>query len=282
MSAPGAPSARSGVAGHPASSERVELFQWNPLRRPPGRFHRRWRKARPLNNFGDLLGPLVVRAVAARAGLDLTRPTRSVTLMSIGSAIHLAPPGAVVWGSGVNGKMPTEDPRLNTLDIRAVRGPRTREHLLARGVDVPPVFGDPAILLGELRPDLVGRPERHGITVIPNLNDVATHEPPFLDPRSALEEVLVRIAESELVVGSSLHGLIVAEALGVPARLVRSKSESPFKYDDYYGGTGRETHTPAADVAEAIRMGGEEPPVFATSELLAAFPFELWHPREEA
>jgi pyruvyltransferase len=268
---PGAP-AQPVVSG----PDGVQTFSWNPHRRPTTGLARRWRRPRPVNNFGDLLGPLVVRAVAVRLGLDLSRPSRSATLMSIGSVLHLAPPGAVVWGSGINGKMATDGATLRTLDVRAVRGPLTRDRLAAEGVEAPPVYGDPAILLGELRPDLVGRTPRHAVTVIPNLNDAPTSPRPFTDPRRPVEEVLTRIAESELVVGSSLHGIIVAEALGVPARLVLSQHENPLKYDDYYAGTQRDAYTPAADVAEAVRMGGEALPELATAPLLAAFPTELW------
>jgi pyruvyltransferase len=257
--------------------DEVRTFSWNPRRKPPTGLARRWRRPRPIDNFGDLLGPLVVRAVAVRLGLDLSRPSRSATLMSVGSVLHLAPTGAVVWGSGINGKMAADGAELRTLDVRAVRGPRTRDRLAALGVEVPPVFGDPAILLGELRPDLVGRTPRHAVTVIPNLNDATTYSRPFTDPRRPVQDVLTRISESELVVGSSLHGIIVAEALGVPARLVLSQHENAFKYDDYYAGTGRDTYAPAADVAEAVRMGGEELPELATAPLLAAFPTDLWH-----
>jgi pyruvyltransferase len=256
----------------------VEIYSWNPVRRAwSGPIGRRIPVNRPVNNFGDLLGPLVVRGMLRRHGIDEHRAVADAQLVSVGSVIHLARPGAVVWGSGINGKVLPDDGLVRALDFRAVRGPRTREHLLGRGVDVPEVFGDPALLLGEIRPDLLDVPRTRDVTVVPNLNDLA-HYPRsgVLDPRRPLEECLQIIASSRLVVGSSLHGIIVAEALGVPARLVRSTAEPEFKYADHYLGTGRPEWAAAGSVQEAIRMGGEAPVRWSGGPLIEAFPTDLW------
>lgn len=262
--------------GAPAT---IDIYHWNPIRpRYAGRIGRRLPLRGPANNFGDLLGPLIVSGVLEREGIADSTPRRTAQLLSIGSVIHFAEPGAVVWGSGVNGKVPAEaHDGLRDLDVRAVRGPRTREFLTARGFDVPEVYGDPGLLLPIVRPDLTGLPKRRDVTVVPNLNDLRPYRSrSVLDPRRPLEECLATIAESRLVVGSSLHGIVVAEALGVPARLVRSPRESTFKYEDYFRGTGRDQVRFASSVREAIRMGGESPPAWDPQPLLDAFPRDLW------
>ena len=44
---------------------------------------------------------------------------------------------------------------------------------------------------------------------------------------------------AERVVSSSLHGVILAEAYGIPATYLDSgNGENRFKYDDYYAGHG--------------------------------------------
>ena len=54
--------------------------------------------------------------------------------------------------------------------------------------------------------------------------------------------LVVEILAADLVVSSSLHGLIFAEALGVPAILhCPPPAEHRVKYIDYYEGTGRPT-----------------------------------------
>jgi pyruvyltransferase len=260
---------------------RVEVFHWNP-RRPVlrGRAGALLPIRRRVNNFGDLLGPLIVSRLVASNGLDITRPVQTARLLSVGSVLHFARTGDVVWGSGVNGKIPSTEHRYRDLDVRAVRGPITQEFLTKRGVSVPDVYGDPAILLGELMPELQARSgaRKHPLTVVPNLNDF--HEygvtPERLNPRAPLLACIQRCRDSDLVVGSSLHGIIVAEALGVAARPVISAAESPLKYEDYFAGTGRSSVDFAQNVAEAVEMGGVTPPVIDRERLIAAFPRDLW------
>ncbi|MDT0211478.1 polysaccharide pyruvyl transferase family protein [Curtobacterium sp. BRD11] len=232
-----------------------------------------------MQNFGDLLGPLVVRRTVAH--LNLVRPVLPTRrrLVAIGSVIHLARNKDVIWGAGVNGKMLHALGRVGGLDVRAVRGPRTRERLLSLGVSCPPIYGDPALLIPHLmRVDQDGRRQKRDIalTHVPNLNDRETHGSVTLDPRSPLEECIDRIRRSELVVGSSLHGVIIAEAFGVPAVLIAPKHEDMFKYEDYYGGTGRTSFRVAASIDEAVKADLNDPPVFDPEALLGAFPADLW------
>lgn len=211
----------------------VELFSWNP-RKPlfSGRVGQKVLLGPRYNNFGDLLGPLIVNGIRAQLGLSEARPTRSTRLFTVGSVIHFATERDTIWGSGVNGHWLSTEYCID-LDIRALRGPLTRRFLLERGtVDIPEVYGDPALLLSRVRPDLLTIPTTIPITVVPNVNepsDFALHQSSsgvhVLDPRSPLESCLKTIATSELVVGTSLHAIIVAEALGIGARMIRSRCE---------------------------------------------------------
>ena len=263
----------------------VEVVHWNP--RAPiidAPILRRLRIGSRVNNFGDLLGPMIVQSL-----VENLPPARKSAgrLLSVGSIVHFASDGDVVWGSGVNGKIRPEEHRFSRLDVRAVRGPKTREFLADRGVHVPTVFGDPALLLPQLRPDLrrlVGSGTT-GTVVIPNLNDVidghlvSSSKATYLDPRSALEYCLRVIVSAERVISSSLHGLVVAEAFGVPVTLVRSHVEPMFKFEDYVLGTGRTMRS--LTMAESFKHGlaaNPKPAALAwdASPLLAAFPADLW------
>ncbi|MBU1802255.1 MAG: polysaccharide pyruvyl transferase family protein, partial [Actinobacteria bacterium] len=97
-----------------------------------------------------------------------------------------------------------------------------------------------------------------------------------IDPRAGVREVLGRIAASKFVAASSLHGIVVAESFGIPARLVASQVEPPFKYQDYYLGTGRSDVAVASSLDEAIALGGASLPAWSPDELLRAFPYDLW------
>lgn len=259
------------------------LFYWDPRRnRLP--IVRRFEIGPRVGNFGDLLGPLIVRRILD--GLSRTgvagAGARTHRVFALGSVLHFARDGDTIWGTGVNGKVPAEQHRFSTLDVRAVRGPLTRQWLATRkGIDAAEVYGDPALLLPALLPEAKewATSKKRTLGVVPNFHDVATYgaHPGFIDPRREPMAVLEDIVRSERIAASSLHGVVVAEAFGIPAVLMPSKTESPFKYLDYAQGTGRPSLAEAAglDAAEATPQRDE--PALANwdpAPLLAAFPVD--------
>lgn len=260
----------------------VDALSWNPVRTAEGEAG-----ARLVDNFGDLIGPLLVERIAGERAVDrMATETSDVSvLLSVGSIVHFAPPSAVIWGSGVNFKLAKKVPAwAESLDVRALRGPHSARAMAAAGVVVPDVFGDPALLLPQFMPEMVAwRDEgRGGIVVVPNLNDYgalgasAPNDARLLNPRRSLTSLLRRIAGSDMVVGSSLHAVVIADALGIPARFVASPTEGMWKYRDYLAGTGRPFTRIAADVDDAIALGGHSRPEVDLERLLHAFPFDLW------
>jgi pyruvyltransferase len=250
------------VPGYPS----VELFAWQP---PSG-----------ARNFGDHLSHIIAAAVARERGMtfddEISRPRR---MLGDGSILHFARNGDTIWGSGVNGKISLDQIVARQLDVRAVRGPKTADVLRSMGIKVPAVYGDPALLL----PRYFGKrfrvaPVRDYI-FIPNLNDLKTHGqlPNLMSPLRGWNRCVEAICGAKLVIASSLHAIILAEAFGVPARYVRlTETESQFKYDDYAQSTGRRALVPAYSIAEAREMGGHEPIHFDPKPLLDAFPYDLW------
>lgn len=69
-----------------------------------------------------------------------------------------------------------------------------------------------------------------------------------------------KIVEAKLVISSSLHGIILAEAYGVPC-IMLNDTETPdlFKYEDYYLSTGRKM-VMAKNIDEALKMKNVEVP----------------------
>ncbi|WP_435103109.1 polysaccharide pyruvyl transferase family protein [Arhodomonas sp. AD133] len=262
-------------------SDRQHVFWWSP----PSRRLRIWRR----ENAGDYLSPVLVERMLRGYRLRL-RDKRPGTgrLFAIGSVLHFASDGDVVWGSGVNGKIEADRHRFRNLDVRAVRGPLTREFLARRGIECPPVYGDPALLLPVLCPDLASACRgKQDYVIVPHMHDLAglraagVERDRVISPLVHWRRFVTRILDSRLVLSASLHGLIIAEAFGIPARLLRlSERESLFKYEDYYRGSGRDTFMPATTVAEGLSRGGEPPLDFDPEPLRRAFPLDLWTEKE--
>jgi pyruvyltransferase len=235
-------------------------------------------------NFGDHISRIIVgKIISDNNGYEAPSNSAPGKLLAVGSILHYARDGDIIWGSGVNGnRLALTNYNFSNLDIRAVRGPLTREFICHKlGVQCPAVFGDPALLLPYLFPEFERRPVETEYIVIPHFSDRS------LFPRSnnvylnttdmPWREIVRAILCTRLVISSSLHGVIVAEAFGVPARMLRiSEHEHLFKYTDYYAGTGRSNVLFARSVPEAVEMGGESPGRCDLEALRASFPLECW------
>jgi pyruvyltransferase len=148
------------------------------------------------------------------------------------------------------------------------------------GYDAPEIYGDPALLLGQLwgREYFFDAELASDFVVIPHYTDLQnySHLAECISPLAPLDTVLTRVASSELVISSSLHGLIVAEAFGIPAVLLSARHISLLKFWDYYLGTGRNLPDPARSMEEALRHRTPTTLNWNPDPLLSAFPTDLW------
>lgn len=248
-----------------------------------------WSPADAQENFGDVLGPVVVGFVAQERGLPSPKAVRlgddatphNNVICAVGSILHLAPPGAVVWGAGVNGKV-TPRPLSPRLDVRAVRGPLTAAWLEGHGVEAA-VCGDPALLMSRF---FDPPPDARSPVVVLNLHDrLNRHDrralrsagARVLSARSPWQEVVAGVASAEFVISSSLHGLVVADSYGIPNRWLDTRGpESHAKFFDHLLSVGKKDLRCASTVAEALEMGDHDRPTVPTDELMASFPSDLW------
>jgi pyruvyltransferase len=265
----------------------VDVVHWNPQRPVlPGLLGRLVPIRRPVNNFGDLLGPALVKRMLDARGIAPDTAATSSRLLSIGSILSLARTDDHVWGTGINGKSRHVPLNASRLTIHSVRGPLTRAALIQQGFEVPEVYGDPGILVSRYWPGTHGQVSTEPL-VVPNFHDFPSFRgrPNVLNPQADLDTCIATIASSPMVVGSSLHAVILAESFGIPARAVRSAVEPTFKYEDYYEGTGRANVKIAATVNEAIDLGGVSLSGLPLEAVESAFPAHLWSPspsREDA
>lgn len=246
-----------------------------------------WQNSRlQRTNFGDYLSlKLVERIVGADVDAAGTGEAGDgARLLAIGSILHYAQDGDVIWGSGVNGNHPESWAyHFGRVYIRAVRGPLTQRfvHDVLR-MDCPAVFGDPALLLPAFFPEFQrAEKARADFIILPHFSEKAFFPRSlgnvFYPDEDPWEVILAAIVSCRLVIATSLHGLIVAEAFGVPARMLRiTANEALFKYEDYYLGTGRPAFRFATSVNEALSLGGEPPAVCDLRALYQSFPRDLW------
>ncbi|QNN23320.1 polysaccharide pyruvyl transferase family protein [Planctomycetales bacterium ZRK34] len=207
---------------------------------------------RDRDNFGDSLAPEVVGRISSQ---HTHWTNKGPKLLAIGSIIQFANQDDVIWGSGIHHNF-LQRPAPKT-KVLAVRGPLTRDYLRSQGVDCPPIYGDPAILMPILHP---GTHDPNGSTgIVLHFGDKPYYQDiNLIDVESDWQIVLARILECSKIVSSSLHGIIIAEAFGIPTVWLTSRMEKRLKYDDYYESTGR-TVNPVASLDDA--MTAEPPPV---------------------
>lgn len=246
-----------------------------------------WEPKDGSHNAGDHLGKVIVQSVLSTRDFEIfgKRSSRN-TLFSIGSVMHFAKNGDCIWGTGINGKIDKSKLKFKSLDVRAVRGPNTRDFLKKeKGIIAPEVFGDPGLLLPLFysKELLTDDQLKKDFIVIPHMNEdfnlYAKYKQNICSPNQGAIGFTKEIVNSKFVISSSLHGVILAEAYGIPAVFLSANSgESQFKYDDYYFGTGRNTYARAVTVEEAfdLRTDAILDLQSIQSGLLKAFPFDLW------
>lgn len=251
----------------------VELFHWAP--------------GNGSVNFGDRLADIISRQMLAMQSLSLDDEViRQERLFSIGSVLHFTKTGDHIWGTGWNGKIPEKEFKARNLKVHAVRGPLTAEFLKSRKIDVPEIYGDPALLIPHIFKNRFKPNPEKDYVFVPNLHDLSlvSDLPNVVSPLWGWNNVVESILKAKLVLASSLHGLIVAEAFGIPARYVRlTQTEDLFKYKDYYFGSGRtESEFKFANsIEEGIEMGGAPAIRYNPLPLMKAFPLALWGKRSK-
>lgn len=238
-------------------------------------------------NLGDYLSTVIVEHMKQTSGVAQENATNA-HLYAVGSILQAGYQNAVVWGSGF-----IEDPmgsglsklfhsnRMRRLDVRAVRGPLTAEALRKLGHTVPEVYGDPGILMPMVyQPEKVKKTKKY--VVVRHYVDQSTCEHTLPILTTDYKRFIDGLCQAERVISSSLHGIILAEAYGIPAVLYRpegSDQQLPlFKYKDYYYGTGRMQFPVAGTIEEALELEPCLLPDFTlqAAALAAAFPVDLW------
>jgi len=181
-----------------------------------------------------------------------------------------------------------------TLNVFSVRGPVTRDHLMAQGIDVPEIYGDPALFMPEIYtpkkiPQLKNKiclvPHSYVIDkydsssvdskkfhILPTIKEYIGQDP---DDEDAVDwrSFINQITSCRAVISSSLHGLIISDAYNKPnVWLTEHSPQKGYKYDDHFLSQGRPLFnlTKLADFKESmLYRGGNK---LDMEKLRAAYP----------
>lgn len=207
-------------------------------------------------NIGDLLSPYLVEHLTGlpvklvdnypnepgllHALARIVKKRNRFSYLAIGSIINRAQDQSVVWGSGMFGTESgrTLNPRATYL---AVRGPLTRNKLRIAGIECPDVYGDPALLMPLVHSPDLSKKYRIGVVLRHSEEKLfkphADDEVKLISMRSGdVAGTLTEMLACERLVSASLHGLILADAYGMPSAWLASTTPKglEFKYYDYF------------------------------------------------
>ncbi len=193
-----------------------------------------WWKQIP--NFGDRLTSLLLSRFS---NVDaIWAPMADAQLVGVGSILDLVPENwsGIILGSG----------KLRpTFEFKPSRGARIlalRGKLTAEGIKGDFALGDPGLLANEL---VEVETKKYDLGIVPHWSDKELLErpefkkfnPKIIDPRGDPLDVIRTIGECRKIVASSLHGIIVADAFGIPRRFEYAKQFDReggiFKFQDY-------------------------------------------------
>ncbi|VUS63839.1 polysaccharide pyruvyl transferase family protein [Klebsiella spallanzanii] len=215
-----------------------------------------WKTRSGKDNVGDLLSKVVFDFMLAEYNLKNSWLNKTYRMTAIGSVIQTIQKDTCIWGSGLlTASHINELNRAAKLDIRAVRGPETKRVLERYGYSVPEVYGDPGILL----PDFFspGAKKIKDFVIVPHFTREKNYQK-FSNVISTLttdwRDFIEQLVNSKLVISSSLHGIILAEAYGIPAIMLNDIEYDKFKYNDYYESTGRKTYNIVDNIEDALKL----------------------------
>ena len=195
-------------------------------------------------NYGDWLSPMLCSRLSGRPVVH-AKPNRC-DLIAVGSILQRAKHGRFrrkvhVWGSGFI----EERGKITSYHYyHAVRGHRTARLLSGHQVRT---YGDPGLLCDLLLPECYRVKKEYTVGIIPHYKDRQNMVIQrftenntnllIIDVLSGVEVFLRQVASCEFILASSLHGLITADAFGIPNIWIQVSDKirgNNFKFYDYY------------------------------------------------
>jgi pyruvyltransferase len=240
-------------------------------------------------NVGDQINPWLLSTLF---GLDtrLVTPESGPHLLGIGSLISVGTHYSRIWGTGlVADWAPVAD--LRPERIHAVRGKLTYAILRKKGLqlaDIP--LGDPAYLMSRCVNRTSHNSGQGRIGIAAHYVDrdhswvrQAISDPDIvdLDVHLPVHEFLGRLSACDVVISSSLHGLIIAETFSIPNVWIELSDRvhgQGFKFRDWFSLADHPQTLPAqpnSPPKEISRRASLHEMRIPEDALISAFPGQL-------
>ncbi len=194
-------------------------------------------------NFGDMITEYIyIKKTGTKPINDINGGTnKSAVIFGAGSILNQCRSNTIVWGSGIM----FENQKFNKpKKILSVRGPLSRQECLRQGYECPEIYGDIGLILPYFYYPIINK--KYKIGIIPHYVDYEQCKKIFtnnddikiIDITNPVEKVINELLECNMILSSSLHGIIVAHAYNIKCMWVRFSDKiagGNVKFRDYYG-----------------------------------------------
>lgn len=184
-------------------------------------------------------------------------------ILAIGSILDRSLPNYHIWGAGYMNKFE----HAKGGKIYAVRGYYSAKKLEHEGFPFCTTYGDPALLLPIIYNPHVEKKYQYGI--IPHMKDYLTISKKYPKEKiinlinKNVEDVIFQILQCKYILSTSLHGIIIAHAYGIPALWIKNGdiNTDGIKFYDYFSSVDIPKYTGNFNMDNFIDKSYEELPV---------------------
>ena len=236
-------------------------------------------------NYGDRLTDYLIRKITKKPPIYISMDVKKEKVIGPGSILNWCDEYCKAWTCGIANANDKINPKTK---IYSVRGPITRNRALMCGANCPPIFGDAGLLMPMFF--MPTESVKYSVGVIPHWYDqydtmdfIEKKGFKFINVFDSIENFIADICSCEKILSSALHGIITADAYGVPANrlIVTDKIGGDgtkfHDHDLYVLGQKRNTWNVkdlmARNPEEIKKMIEVKKPVFDMEAILKARPF---------
>lgn len=200
-------------------------------------------------NAGDYIGPFLVYTITHNKAIWSDNFSEPHFMIS-GSILQQATNQTTIIGAGFGAE--TQHTAATQSNLLVVRGKLTEQILLNAGYKKTWLLGDPGLWLPYIyQPQ--NKQKKYRIGIIPHYIDSGLVNPGrlkdyiIIDICQPVPKVIDQIVKCDMILSSSLHGIIIANAYRIPALWVEFSDGvvgGGFKFRDYFTTVNQEPYLP--------------------------------------